>query len=98
MRIPGVAIGHGPSGQSPSGPRRKTWLMSKIGKEPAAMQGAMTQPLAATSSLDPIPPPGPRSSPDLAELGRQRIVVSIATYNERDNLGDLVAAIHAELP
>ena len=28
----------------------------------------------------------------------QRMLVSIATYNERDNLAELIAAIHDELP
>src|SRR5205085_9712405 len=37
-------------------------------------------------------------SPDRSDLARQRLLVSIATYNERDNLAELVAAIHAEMP
>lgn len=39
---------------------------------------------------------GPESAPP--ELGQQRLLVSVATYNERANLPELVAAIHAELP
>jgi dolichol-phosphate mannosyltransferase len=62
------------------------------------MQGAVIHPPTKTFAPDPIAPPGPRSSPDLFELAQKRLLVSIATYNERDNLGELVAAIHAELP
>jgi dolichol-phosphate mannosyltransferase len=47
---------------------------------------------------DPVPPPTGQRRPDLAAVERQRLLVSMATYNERDNLSDLVAAIHAELP
>lgn len=47
---------------------------------------------------DPISPPGPPSSPDLSDISPLRLLVSIATYNERENLAELVAAIHAEVP
>src|SRR5215212_6207157 len=40
----------------------------------------------------------PASGPSGPDLKEQRLLVSIATYNERDNLSELVAAIHAELP
>ena len=59
------------------------------------MQGSSLRP---HTSPDPIAPPGPRVSADLGELTRLRLLVSIATYNERDNIAELVAAIHAELP
>src|SRR5438477_8615 len=38
-----------------------------------------------------------RSGADTPPAG-ERLLVSLATYNERGNLADLVAAIHAELP
>jgi dolichol-phosphate mannosyltransferase len=56
------------------------------------------QPPTTSTTLDPISPPGPRLGADMSDLARQRLLISIATFNERDNLGDLVAAIHAELP
>ncbi|HEY1378752.1 MAG TPA: polyprenol monophosphomannose synthase [Gemmataceae bacterium] len=62
------------------------------------MQGASILPFATPAGPDPLPPPGPRRTPDAPEVARQRLLVSIATYNERDNLAGLVAAIHAELP
>ena len=62
------------------------------------MQEATVPLIAGTNVPDPIAPPGPDSSPDFSDLGRQRLLVSTATYNERANLGELVAAIHAELP
>src|SRR5256885_1316190 len=37
------------------------------------------------------PPAGP-------DVGQQRLLVSVATYNERANLSELVSAIHAEMP
>ncbi len=60
------------------------------------MQGASILPFATPA--DPLPTPGPRHAPDPADVARQRLLVSVATYNERDNLAGLVAAIHAELP
>ncbi len=60
------------------------------------MQGAIIYFAAPSTAPDPISPPGP--SHDLTDLGRQRLLISIATYNERDNLSQLIAAIHNELP
>jgi dolichol-phosphate mannosyltransferase len=62
------------------------------------MQGASLRPFVPNVSPDPLPPPGPHCEPDLADLERLRLLVSIATYNERDNLAELTSAIHAELP
>jgi dolichol-phosphate mannosyltransferase len=62
------------------------------------MQGASLRPFVPTSDLDPLLPPDGESPPDLTDLIRQRLLVSIATYNERDNLAELIAGIHAELP
>jgi dolichol-phosphate mannosyltransferase len=50
------------------------------------MQGASAPLRLHRADADPFPPPGPR------------LLVSLATYNERDNLTPLIAAIHAELP
>lgn len=60
------------------------------------MQGATTISRPRPNGPDPLPPPG--VAPDRPDLGTQRLLVSIATYNERDNLAPLIEAIHAELP
>jgi dolichol-phosphate mannosyltransferase len=60
------------------------------------MQGATTISRLRPTGLDLLPPPGPAA--DWPDLDRQRLLVSIATYNEHDNLAPLIAAIHAELP
>src|SRR5438034_7218979 len=62
------------------------------------MQGAITISRPRPTGPDVLPPPGPAASPDWPDLNRQRLLVSIATYNERSNLSELVSAIHAELP
>jgi dolichol-phosphate mannosyltransferase len=62
------------------------------------MQGANLRPFVPSPYTDLVPPPGGGELPDLTDLKRQRLLVSTATYNERDNLADLIAAIHAELP
>jgi dolichol-phosphate mannosyltransferase len=60
------------------------------------MQGATTISRPRPTGPDPLPPPG--VAPDWRDLTRQRLLVSIATYNEHDNLAPLIGAIHAELP
>jgi dolichol-phosphate mannosyltransferase len=62
------------------------------------MQGATTISRPRATGPDVLPPPGPAASPAWPDLKRQRLLVSIATYNERDNLSELVAAIQTELP
>jgi dolichol-phosphate mannosyltransferase len=62
------------------------------------MQGAATISRPRPTGPDLLPPPGPAASPDWPDLKRLRLLVSIATYNERDNLSELVTAIQAELP
>ncbi len=50
---------------------------------------------------DPLPPPGPSDLPGPGQLALPpgtRLLVSLATYNERDNLAELIAAVHAEVP
>jgi dolichol-phosphate mannosyltransferase len=59
------------------------------------MQGSS---LLSISEPDPIFAHGPRVSAEPGDLLRLRLLISIATYNERDNLGGLLAAIPAELP
>jgi dolichol-phosphate mannosyltransferase len=60
------------------------------------MQGATTISRPRSTGPDLLPPPD--ASPDRPDVDRQRLLVSIATYNEHDNLAPLIAAIHAELP
>jgi dolichol-phosphate mannosyltransferase len=62
------------------------------------MQGAVLRPFDPSATSDPVPIPGRAIIADVPDLKRQRLLVSIATYNERDNLAELVDAIHAELP
>jgi dolichol-phosphate mannosyltransferase len=60
------------------------------------MQGASAHLRLRRADADPLPspqPPGPAGPPP-----GDRLLVSVATYNERDNLPALIAAIHAELP
>src|SRR4051812_44855119 len=97
MRIPGAAIRCSPSGRGPRGrTSEQVGDRHKIGKEPAAMQGATTISRPRPTGPDPLPPPG--VAPDWSDLGTERLLVSIATYNEHDNLAPLIEAIHAELP
>lgn len=62
------------------------------------MQEAIVRLHVPSRHRDPIPPPGLDEFMELADLPRHRLLVSIATYNERDNLRELTAAIHVELP
>ena len=65
------------------------------------MQEASLHPGRDACGFDPLPPPGLDRPAQLAEPALPagaRLLVSAATYNERDNLAELIAAIHAELP
>ena len=47
-----------------------------------------------------VPPPAPVAPPSrpAPPLGTPRVLVTIATYNERDNLAPLIQGVHRELP
>src|SRR5437870_1084195 len=65
------------------------------------MQEATANLRVYANGLDPVPPPGfaltsDPSGPPL--LPGTRLLVTLATYNERDNLAGLTAAIHVAVP
>src|SRR5262245_14730640 len=73
----------------------------RIGEESAAMQGPSSQPRSDPSGIDPLPPhgfPRPALPTEPTLPAGTRLLVSLATYNERDNLAGLIAAVRAELP
>jgi dolichol-phosphate mannosyltransferase len=56
---------------------------------------------AYPNGLDPVPPPGFASMPDPSRPPvppGTRLLVTLATYNEHDNLAGLIACIHAAAP
>jgi dolichol-phosphate mannosyltransferase len=65
------------------------------------MQAASGNLRVYRTGFDPLPPPGltqmPESTEPLLPPGT-RLLVTLATYNERDNIAGLIAAVHATEP
>ena len=59
------------------------------------MQGTTTISRRSPTVADPSSTAMPAAPPVGPDLDRQRLLVSIATYNERGNLAELVSAIQA---
>src|SRR5690606_6122915 len=72
-----------PRRRSPAAPRSRNLSYCKIKAESDPMQAETPAPAAP-------PPPADREGPSL--------LVSLATYNERENLAQLVPAVLAEVP
>jgi dolichol-phosphate mannosyltransferase len=62
------------------------------------MQGTTTISRRCPTVADPSSSAAPTAPPVGPDLDRQRLLVSIATYNERSNLAELISAIQAEAP
>src|SRR5262245_13434899 len=62
------------------------------------MQGTTAISKPRPSGPDRVPSADSAVNPLVPDVGQQRLLISTATYNERGNLAELVAAIQAELP